>query len=135
MFGLKINFSKIKIIWIGSKKFLKEVYYYFRWKFIEFDIRFNFLGISFLVNLEEMIDIYYVLVMEKIDKFLIRWNFRNFILIGKIIVIKIFIVLKINYLILILLSLILEFIRSFERKFFKFIWNEKLDKIKRSIFI
>lgn len=73
--------------------------------------------------------------MEKIDKFLIRWNFRNFILIGKIIVIKIFIVLKINYLILILLSLILEFIRSFERKFFKFIWNEKLDKIKRSIFI
>lgn len=135
MFGLKINFSKIKIIWIGSKKFLKEVYYYFRWKFIEFDIRFNFLGISFLVNLEEMIDINYILVMEKIDKFLIRWNFRNFILIGKIKVIKIFIVLKINYLILILLNLILEFIRSFERKFFKFIWNEKLDKIKRSIFI
>lgn len=28
IFGLKINFFKIKMVWIGSKKFLKEVFYY-----------------------------------------------------------------------------------------------------------
>lgn len=50
--GLKINFSKTKIIWIGSKQFSKEVYHHSRWKFTEFDTRFNLLGISFSVNLE-----------------------------------------------------------------------------------
>lgn len=31
--GLKINFSKTKLIWIGSKKFSKNVYHHTRWKF------------------------------------------------------------------------------------------------------
>lgn len=133
--GLKINFSKTKIIWIGCKKFSKEVYHHSRWKFTEFHTRFNLLGISFSVNMEEMIDINYIPVMENIDKLLSRWNSRNLTPIGKITVIKTLIVPKINHLILTLPNPTLKFIRSFERKLFKFIWNEKPDKIKRSTLI
>lgn len=73
--------------------------------------------------------------MENIDKLLSRWNSRNLTSIGKITVIKTIIVPKINHLILTLPNPTLEFIRSFERKLFKFIWNEKPDKIKRSTLI
>ncbi len=118
-----------------DRKFSKEVYHHSRWKFTEFDTRFNLLGISFSVNLEEMKDINYISVMEKIDKLLTRWNSRNLTPIGKITVIKTLIVPKINHLILTLPNPTLEFIRSFERKLFKFIWNEKLNKIQRSTLI
>ena len=30
--GLKINIQKTKMIWIGSKKFSKDVYHHSRWK-------------------------------------------------------------------------------------------------------
>lgn len=107
------------------------MYHHSRWKFTEFHTRFNLLGISFSVKLGEMIDINYILVMETIDKLLSRWNSRNLTPITKqlLTVIKTLLVLKINHLILTLPSPTLEFIRSFERKLFKFIWNEKLDKI------
>lgn len=85
--------------------------------------------------MEEMIDKNYIPVMETIDKLLSRWNSRNLTPIGKITVIKTLIVPKINHLILTLPNPLLEFIRSFERKLFKFIWNEKPDKIKRSTVI
>ena len=30
--GLRINFSKTKMVWIGSKKFSKEIFHHTRWK-------------------------------------------------------------------------------------------------------
>lgn len=87
------------------------------------------MGINFSVNLEDMIDINHISVMEKIDKLLTRWNSRNLTPICKITFIKTLIVPKINHLILTLPNPTLEFIRSFERKHFKFISNEKPDKI------
>lgn len=62
----KINFSKTKLIWIGSKKFSKNVYHHTRWKFNWEETTFDLLGIKFSVNLDEMIDLNYTNKMEQI---------------------------------------------------------------------
>lgn len=61
------------------------------------------------------------------------WNYKNLTSIRKITVIKPLKVQKKNYLILILLNPTVKFIRSFERKLFRYIWNEKPDKIRKII--
>jgi hypothetical protein len=48
--GLKINYTKSKAIWIGSKKYSKEVYHHARWKLEWGENKFNLLGINFTVN-------------------------------------------------------------------------------------
>lgn len=52
--GLKVNCSKTKIIWIGSKKFSKEVFHHTRWKLDWGSTTFVLLGIHFSVNLENI---------------------------------------------------------------------------------
>lgn len=57
--GLKINFSKTKMIWIGSKKISKEVFHHSRWKLHWNNPTFDLLGIKFSVNLNEMVELNY----------------------------------------------------------------------------
>lgn len=125
MSRLEIHISNLKrkIRWIGcKKKFSKQVYQHSRWKFTEFQSRFNLLGINCSVNLKDMIDINDKPVMEKVDKFLSRQNTTNLTPIGKIRVTcsKTLVILKINHLILTLPHPTLELIWSSE-----FFWNEK----------
>lgn len=74
--GLKINISKTKLIWIGSKKFSKNVYHHTRWKFNLKETKFDLFGIKFSVNLDEMIDLDYTNKMEQILKLLKQWKNR-----------------------------------------------------------
>ena len=130
--GLKINFDKTKIIWIGSKKFSMEVFHHSRWKFDSVHTKFDLLRVKFLINLDDMIHINYKYVMEKIEKILISWKFRNLTPIGRITVIKTLVIPKLNHLILTIPNPSVEFIIAFERKLFNFVWNNKPDKIKRN---
>ena len=130
--GLKINFNKTKIIWIGSKKFSMEVFHHSRWKFDSVHTKFDLLGVKFSINLDDMIHINYKYVMEKIEKILISWKFRNLTPIGRITVIKTLVIPKLNHLILTIPNPSVEFIIAFERKLFNFVWNNKPDKIKRN---
>ena len=70
--------------------------------------------------------------MEKIEKILISWKFRNLTPIGRITVIKTLVIPKLNHLILTIPNPSVEFIIAFERKLFNFVWNNKPDKIKRN---
>lgn len=56
---LKKTFSKTKIRWIGCNKFSKKSLSSMEIEFTEFHTRIIRLSISYLVNLEEMIDINY----------------------------------------------------------------------------
>lgn len=57
--GLKINSSKTKIIWIGSKKFSNQVFHHTRWKLDWGSTTFSLLGINFSVDLEKVIELNY----------------------------------------------------------------------------
>lgn len=48
--GLKVNCSKTKIVWIGSKKFSKQVFHHTRWKLDWGSTTFVLLGIHFQYN-------------------------------------------------------------------------------------
>lgn len=54
--GLRINFSKTKIIWIGSKIFSNEVFHHSKWKLDWKNNTFDILGIKFSVNLSDLVD-------------------------------------------------------------------------------
>ena len=64
--GLKINSSKTKIIWIGSKKFSSQVFHHDRWKLDWGSSEFNLLGINFSVDLSKIVDLNNETLLPKI---------------------------------------------------------------------
>ena len=92
-----------------------EVFNHSRSKFDSVHTKFDLLGIKFLINLDDMIHINYKYVMEKNEKILISWKFRNFTPVGRITVITL-VIPKFNHLILTIPNPSLEFIITFERK-------------------
>ena len=133
--GLKINFQKTKMIWIGSKKFSKDVYHHSRWKFEWNNTNFDLLGIKFSVDLNNMIDLNYSPKLNEIKKILNQWKRRKLTPIGKVTVIKTLIVPKLNHLILTLPNPSLEIIKLFEKEIYFFLWGNKVHKIKKNTII
>ena len=130
MSGLRINTDKSKLIWIGKKRNSKD----------EIDVgkpltwgktTFNLLGVNFSVNLSEMIHINFSPIMKKLEHLFHVWNQRYLTPLGRITIIKTFALSKLNHLFLSLPSPGIVILKTIESMFFKFIWNGKLDKIKR----
>ena len=76
--GLKINRSKTKAVWIGSKKFSGETFnhrFKFEWNQKEFII----LGIRFSCNLNNMIELNYreIILNRKRTKTVVKTNFNT----------------------------------------------------------
>ena len=86
--GLKINSSKTKIVWIGSKKFSKEVYHHARWKLEWGCSTFNLLGIEFSVDLKQIVDLNYNIQVPKIKALIQHWKRRILTPIGRVTVVK-----------------------------------------------
>ena len=97
--GLKINSEKTQIVWIGSKKFSKDVYHH-RWKLVWGVTQFQLLGIEFCLQLENMLGINYKKQISKIDNTLVQWSKRALTPIGRITVLKTLVISKLNYLLL-----------------------------------
>ena len=74
--GLKCNFDKPKLIWIGSHKYsaysIKT-----KWKLNWGETEFVLLGLTFDVNLHKMIDLNYELKLKNISKYIVYWKRRN----------------------------------------------------------
>jgi hypothetical protein len=129
--GLKVNFSKPKMIWIGSKKFSKEVFYHSRWKLDWNNPKYDLLGITFSVNLKEMLELNYMTKLENIRKIISKWSMRKLSPIGILTIIKTLIIPKLNHLILTLLNPKPEYIKMFETEIYHFLWNGKTHRIKK----
>ena len=94
---------------------------------------FNLLGIKFSVNLPEMLELNFLHNIAQIRKLVSHWNKRYLTPLGKITVIKSIFLSKLNHLFSSLPnphSLCLETLNDI---FFKFIWSNKPDKIKRDV--
>ena len=129
--GLKMNTSKTKVIWIGRKKYSKDklqISVNLDWG----TTHFNLLGIIFSVDLNEMITLNYSKALENSKKTLTFWNKQNLTPVGKIMVIKTFVLSKFNHLFMTILSPDNYFIKQLNSRLFAFLWNNKPDKIKRN---
>ena len=128
--GLRINNSKTKIIWLGSKKHSKEVYHDVRWKLDWGSTEFNLLGIDFSVELDEIVIINYNNIIPKILALLKQWKRRILTPIGRVTVLKTLIIPKLNHLFIALPNPSIDTLKSLTKDFFQFIWGSKCDRIK-----
>ena len=129
--GLRFNFSKTKMIWIGSKKFSNEVFHHSRWKLDWKNNTFDMLGIKFSVNLPDMVELNYLPKLIEIRKLLKQWKVRRMTPIGRLTVLKTLIIPKLNHLILALPMPNDNFLKDLESEMFEFLWNNKIHKVKK----
>ena len=130
--GLKINSSKTKAVWIGSKKFGGETVNH-RFKFEWNQTEFTILGIRFSSNLNNMIELNYKEKLSQIEKELKQWSKRILTPLGRITILKTLIISKLNHLFISLPNPSDEIINTLQKQFFSFIWQSSTDRIKREI--
>lgn len=132
--GLKVNDSKTRAVWIGSKKFSGETFNH-RFKLDWSQTDFTILGIKFSCNLDTIIDINFNEKITQIEKELKQWSKRILTPFGRITILKTLIIAKLNHLFIALPDPSEEMITKLNTLCYNFIWQAKTDKIKRDILI
>lgn len=134
MSGLKINIEKTRAIWIGAlsnshTRLCCDVN--LDWSQDSFKV----LGVNFSSNVNDIWDLNYHEVLNKVENICKQWTKRKLTLIGRITIIKSLALAKFTHLFLALPNPPGELIKQIERLFFKFLWNNGPDRIKRSTII
>lgn len=130
--GLKINFSKTHVVWIGSKKYSNDVLCHDRnlsWG----TTKFKLLGVNFDVNLENMVDCNYRDKLSQIKNLVNTWSKRNLTLIGRISVVKTLILPILNHLIMTLPNPNDEIVKKIDNLIYSFIWNSPVHRVKKEV--
>ena len=128
--GLVVNTDKTKLVWLGKKKHSKDIIDTpgkLLWGTTEFDL----LGIQFAVDLENIPNLNYGSVLSKINKTLNQWRRRKLTPMGKITVIKTFIISSLNHIFTSIPSPNKKFITNLNSLMYSFIWDNKPDKVNR----
>ena len=133
MSELNVNSSKTEVIWIGSKKYSAEVFHHVKWNLDWGAVRFSLLGIEFSVELNEMIQINFDKEILKIEALLKQWKNRILTPLGRITILKSLIIPKLNHLFLSLPNPDTIIIKDLMLRFYEFIWNSKIDRVKRIV--
>ena len=92
---------------------------------------FNLLGLQFSVDLNKIPAMNYSLILNKIEKILIRWRRRNLTPVGKITVLKTFVLSSLNHVFASLPSPDKQTISSLNKLMYSFLWDNKPSKISR----
>ena len=128
--GLKINHDKTKVIWIGKKKRSKEKLNVL----VELDWgvdKFKLLGLEFSVNLAAIPEINFNKAISKVNSIIALWKNRSLTPVGKITVVKTLLLPQFNHLFSSILTPT-QILDKINNIFFKFVWDGKPDKIRRS---
>jgi len=83
-----VNVEKTKAVWLGSKRFSKDILLpekNLAWIFNE---PFNILGVTFSVENQQIVEHNYKVKLDEVRKLLDPWSWRLLSIIGKIQVIK-----------------------------------------------
>ena len=127
--GLKINVSKTQLVWIGSKKYSSTKLcedMNFQWLH-----KFKLLGIDFDVDLSNIPKLNYDKKLVKIKHIISQWNKRHITPIGRITLIKSLLISQLNHLFISLPSPSNAFIKNLNEIIYNFMWQSKVDKLKR----
>ena len=124
--GLKLNRTKTEALWVGVKHGHKRKPYGIVWK----EDRVFSLGIWYSIDSSVADKLNFEARFDSMCKLLNMWSQRDLSLKGKITVIKTFALPKLLY-VCANLAVTEEFVKKVNSAFFKFIWSNKNDKIKR----
>ena len=127
--GLKVNYEKTEALWIGSLRLQKriEINKNILWSFCKV----NALGVWLSTIKEESAMLNFRGKKEKISKIIENWQFRRLTLLGKITVIKSLLASQIVY-ILSPLPTPSGYLKEINSLLYKFLWNGKCEKVKRT---
>ena len=126
--GLKINLGKTKAVWFGTnfnsnQKLCPDLP-------LKWSKTFTLLGIEFNNNLEGM-EKNFNDKLEKVEKMLSCWIYRYITPYGKITIIKTLALSIISHVALVIPNPSKRMFKQIESIFFKFIWNNKSEKVRR----
>jgi hypothetical protein len=93
---------------------------------------FKVLGICFSTNVKNIVSLNYETKFLEIKKIFNSWSRRNLTPFGKITVIKTLALSKLTYLFMNLPDTEEDFLENLQRLMFSFVWDGKIDKIKRT---
>ena len=127
--GLKMNKERTKVIWIGRKKHSKDklqISEKLDWGKTDFKL----LGITFNVDLNKIPEINLNPILENILTNINNWQARQLTPMGKITLLRTMMISKFIH-IFSVLPISESFIQKLHSIFFKFLWNNKPDKVKR----
>ena len=129
--GLKVNFDKTQVVWIGRKKYSSDTIKT-RWKLNWGRSQFKLLGITFNIDLDEIVKINYEEKIIKIKNLIKRWQCRYITPLGKITVIKSLLLPILNHLFISIPNPSEQIIKELNTLFYDFIWKGPA-KIKRTV--
>jgi hypothetical protein len=128
--GLKINTSKTRVVWVGSKRYSNQILcpdFTLDWSVFNFKL----LGIYFSLDLSSMPDLNFRTKIIDVSKILKSWQHRKLTLLGKVTVIITLALPKlIHFLLTSLPNLKQSLFNKLNNLVFNFIWNGKPEKIK-----
>ena len=130
--GLKINYEKTQVIWIGSRKNSDTVY------LPELNLTWNppcfkVLGVVFSTDLQQIGSYNYDGKLDEIRRLLLVWSRRYLTPFGKITILKTLALSKLVYLFSSIPDPPETFITELEKLFYDFLWDKKPSKIKKTI--
>ena len=130
--GLKPNHDKTCCVKIGA---LKDEHLHFSTRYnIQWSQEpFTFLGITFTENLENMLELNYREKIDIIKRMICTWSRRHLSTIGRITVVKSWLISKITHLLMVLPSPDETVIKEIDTLIFNYIWNSKVDRVARKI--
>ena len=130
--GLKLNYDKTCNVWLGSKR--NCVIRYLPYFGMNWDpSQFKILGLWFTNDLENMAELNYNNNFNEIKKLFNIWIKRSSTPLGRIAILKSLILSKMIHLWLLLPNPPNKIIQELQKMSFNFIWENKRDKIKRSV--
>lgn len=132
MSGLKINFDKTIAVWLGKKR-KSQICYSKELKIIWNPDTFKYLGVIFSTELEKMPSLNYEPKLAEIHSCLNSWSKRKLTPFGKIVLIKTLAASKLTHLLTNLPDPSEKFLSDLNNFFFKFLWDGKCNKIKRTV--
>ena len=133
--GLEVNFDKTNVHKIGQLRYLQGIYntrQVVNWS----DGPIETLGVKIpIINRHELYQINYEPKLRDLDIKLRKWGTHSMSLKGKITIIKTFGISKLLYLASVLPLPSKAIITQVNHLIFSFLWNNKMDKIKRNVLI
>ena len=124
--GLKVNKEKTNFVWLGKETEISGVQLF--GNVVE---EVKILGIYFTRNLKQKDDLNYKEILSKIKRLVGWWKQRDLTIMGKIQLLKTYVLSKFNY-VSSLITVPKSILEEVERISFDFIWRGK-DRIKRKI--
>ena len=131
--GPSVNKSKTVVKWISGKKCTCK------WDISDIDLQWEekpvkYLGVYIDTNEKDVVMLNWENKLKKIQRLIDNWRKRNLTLIGRVLIIKSLLISQIVH-ILMFCAVPDEIISKLNKLIYSFLWNSKVDKIKRSVVV